>query len=153
MNVNLWLWVILLIVRYIKNVDGFAGCYRGLGARLGQNLVANIVYRRVSAKCPWTDEKPAPSGERPYPQQYQLSATRSGAWIRDTLGEMNQDFVVTLKKTTWDIVCVTASAVASQPFYVVAVRTMGQFVGRETSYKTLLQSIKHIYQNEGIPGE
>lgn len=136
-------------VRYIKNVDGFFGCYRGLEARLCQNIVSNTVYRRISTKCPWMDEKSA--NEPPFPQQYQLSSARSGAWIR-AFGHLNEDFIIAVKKAGWDIVCVTTSALASQPFYVVAVRTMGQFVGRGNSYRSLFQSFKHIYETEGISG-
>lgn len=126
------------------------GCYRGLGARLCQNVIQNAVYRRVASRYPWDDDRP--TREEPYPAQYSLSNTRSGAWIRSAIGEMNDDFVIALKKAGWDMVCVTASTIASQPFYVIAVRTMGQFVGRETSYKTIVQSITHIYENEGISG-
>lgn len=66
---------------------------------------------------------------------------------------MDEEFKIAVKRAGWDIVCVTASAIASQPFYVIAVRTMGQFVGRETSYKSLFQSIAYIFENEGITGK
>ncbi|ODM95084.1 Mitochondrial carrier 2 [Orchesella cincta] len=139
-------------LKYIKNVDGFLGCYRGLGARICQNVVANTVYKRVAARYPWEDDRRRGEQQQQYPQQYQLSSTRSGAWIRGVLGDMDADFIHAFKKAGWEIVCVTASTVASHPFYVVAVRTMGQFVGRENSYKSVIQSIGHIYESEGISG-
>lgn len=110
------------------------------------------MYRRVASRYPWDNDDKPNAGEEPYPVQYSLSNTRSGAWIRGALGGMDDNFVIALRKAGWEIVCVAASAAASHPFYVVAVRTMGQFVGRETSYKSIFQSISCIYENEGISG-
>ena len=35
---------------------------------------------------------------------------------------------------------------------VISVRCMAQFVGRETIYNTVVDSVVHIYNNEGIKG-
>lgn len=112
--------------------------------------MANAVYRRVAARYPWEGKREEQKTSRD--QQYQLSPTRSGNWIRSSIGDLDDDFLHAMKKAGWEIVCVTASAVASHPFYVIAVRSMGQFVGRETSYKSVLQSIGFIYENEGVAG-
>jgi len=45
-----------------------------------------------------------------------------------------EHLIETAKETGYEIVSVTIANIASQPFYVVAVRTMAQFVGRETKY-------------------
>lgn len=40
----------------------------------------------------------------------------------------------------------------TQPFHVVSVRMMAQFVGQETAYRTVTQSLYEIWSNEGILG-
>ena len=42
---------------------------------------------------------------------------------------------------------------ATQPLYVVAVRSMAQFVGGERKYNGLLSPFKEILQENGIIGE
>ncbi|KAJ8315096.1 hypothetical protein KUTeg_007246 [Tegillarca granosa] len=42
--------------------------------------------------------------------------------------------------------------IVSQPFHVIMIRSVAQFVGRETAYSTLWGSITEIYNNEGILG-
>ena len=44
------------------------------------------------------------------------------------------------------------SVIASQPFYVIAVRMMAQFVGRETQYPDILGSAVHIFTEQGLVG-
>lgn len=40
--------------------------------------------------------------------------------------------------------------VAAQPFQVVTIRMMAQFIGRETKYNTLIGSLIDIYKEEGL---
>lgn len=46
----------------------------------------------------------------------------------------------------------SAALVASQPFHVIAVRMMAQFVGRETKYTGLVASAREIYDESGLSG-
>nr|CAD7571127.1 unnamed protein product [Timema californicum] len=51
-----------------------------------------------------------------------------------------------------DIAAQAAAIIASQPFNVIAVRMMAQFVGAEKIYSGVLSSIGHIYHEEGLLG-
>lgn len=42
--------------------------------------------------------------------------------------------------------------IISQPFHVISVRMMAQFIGRESLYKSILGSIGEIYKTEGFLG-
>nr|CAD7395344.1 unnamed protein product [Timema poppensis] len=53
---------------------------------------------------------------------------------------------------TNDIAAQAAAIIASQPFNVIAVRMMAQFVGAEKIYSGVLSSIGHIYHEEGLLG-
>lgn len=58
-------------------------------------------------------------------------------------------FKVNLKR---DVVLTASCIVVTQPFHVISIRMMAQFVGRETLYKSLLGSMAEIYRHEGILG-
>jgi carrier protein len=120
-------------VKYIKSVDGFFGCYRGIAPRICQSIVSQTVYRRFASRNPFQEEKLENEETRGNRDQLKLSSARSGALIRGS--QVAEDFVSMAKNTGWEILSVTASTVASQPFYVIAVRSISQFVGRETKYK------------------
>ncbi|CAG7838271.1 unnamed protein product [Allacma fusca] len=110
-------------LRYLKSVDGFSGCYRGLTARLCGSTVSACVYNTLSKKVSISEDHTTDS-----------------------------DVPSFLKKTAVEIVCVTGSTIVAHPFHVIAVRTMAQFVGRETIYQSLWGSICEIYGKEGIKG-
>jgi len=40
----------LFSVGYIKRVDGFVGCYRGLGPKLCANAISSITYQKLYVK-------------------------------------------------------------------------------------------------------
>lgn len=58
-------------------------------------------------------------------------------------------FKMNLKR---DIVLTVSGVVISQPFHVVSVRMMAQFIGRESFYKSIFGSFAEIYSTEGITG-
>jgi len=51
-----------------------------------------------------------------------------------------------------DILTHTAAIVVSQPFHVITVRMMAQFVGKETKYTGIFGSIREIYTQNGLLG-
>jgi mitochondrial carrier len=63
--------------------------------------------------------------------------------------ECNQRFLMKLKR---DVVLHAAGIVLSQPFHVVSVRMMAQFVGREVKYTSVMGSILAIWRDEGVFG-
>jgi len=40
----------LFLVAYIKRVDGFVGCYRGLGPKLCASTISSITYQKLYVK-------------------------------------------------------------------------------------------------------
>lgn len=50
---------ILFSVRHIKSVDGYSGCYAGLGPKLTGNLLSVVVSQRIAdyIKGPQDDEE------------------------------------------------------------------------------------------------
>ncbi|PSN43983.1 hypothetical protein C0J52_17103 [Blattella germanica] len=53
---------------------------------------------------------------------------------------------------TRDIACRAAAIFTSQPFTVIAVRMMAQFVGGEKKYIGVFSSIREIYNENGVTG-
>lgn len=136
-------------LRYVKSVDGFAGCYRGLTARLCGSTVSACVYNTLSKKVSSRAGEGSNSEEQVHIGK--VSTFRSTSWVR-TDPAADSDVPEFLKKTALEIVCVTGSTIVAHPFHVIAVRTMAQFVGRETVYQSLWGSICEIYGREGIKG-
>jgi len=138
-------------LKYIKSVDGFLGCYRGLAPRLCQGIVSGAVFRQISARNPFS-LKCEPHSDR-YNRggsQVRLDSTRSGALVRGS--QVADDFIGLMTNTGWEIISVAVATIASQPFYVICVRSMAQFVGRETKYNSIFSAITTIFQEEGILG-
>lgn len=119
-------------IKFIKSVDGFKGCYKGLSAK----LLGVIASSTLSTKAievlgiDWPEIQDSPNiitDDEPVAQDYIRLARR-------------------------DIVLHTASLIISYPFQVISVRMMASFVGREEHYSTLLGAIASIYREDGILG-
>lgn len=117
-------------IAYIKSVDGFVGCYRGLGPKLCAYTINNITYQKVHEQITFENDSVAETDE-------------------DTAEQRSR---ICINNLIRDIVCRTASIVASQPFNVIAVRMMAEFVGGENKYCGIFSSIKEIFHENGIPG-
>jgi len=50
-------------VAYIKSVDGFVGCYRGLGPKLCASAVSGITYQKVYEGIKFEDDKTTKTDE------------------------------------------------------------------------------------------
>lgn len=116
---------------HIRQIDGFYGCYRGLAPKLVGSVVALVVSERVADKL---------GLDKPDEIKDDLDLSEE---------EMYVQFKTTLKR---DIVLMVSGIVASQPFHVISVRMMAQFVGRETLYTSILGSVAEIWKTEGIAG-
>lgn len=118
-------------VAYIKSVDGFVGCYRGLGPKLCASTVSGITYQKVYEGVRFEDNKVTTNVD-------ELSEE-----------ERRRRFLQDLSR---EIACRTCAIIASQPFTVIAVRMMAQFVGGENKYSGILCSIKEVYNENGLFG-
>lgn len=118
-------------VKYIKSVDGFSGLYTGLGPKVCGNLLSAI----AAQKC--ADYLKAPENEDLDYEEEETEEQRQQKW---------------LASIKCDVITHTAAIVISQPFHVITIRMMAQFVGKETKYVGLFGSIKEIYHQNGVLG-
>ncbi|XP_076760855.1 mitochondrial carrier homolog 2 [Xylocopa sonorina] len=119
-------------VKYIKNVDGFTGCYRGLIPRLCANTVSAVVFQKTSKSIKFKDE---PSKEI-YDGDLEESQTR-----KKCIYELIRDLISRV-----------IGIIVSHPLDVITLRMMAQFVGRETKYNGLFRSFVEVYEENGIMG-
>ncbi|XP_071442970.1 mitochondrial carrier homolog 2-like [Hetaerina americana] len=145
-------------VSYIKGVDGFSGCYRGLAPKLCSCLVSSLTYQRVRESWQFDWEKRRALGyggtgdttngdDEGVGDEDEDSESGGGEELSEE--EERRRFALCL---TRDVVGRTVAVVVSHPFQVVAVRTMAQFVGGETLYSGLFASFREIYREGGILG-
>lgn len=125
---------------FIKNVDGFYGCFRGLSAK----IVGNVLSAHFSEKI--ADDMGF--------EAVKEDSKRKGkedrmADPKEEIDQLDEQYKKQLKR---NLVVHTAGVVISHPFHVISIRMMAQFVGREKLYSGLWQSIKEIWSQEGIFG-
>lgn len=123
-------------VKYIKSVDGFTGCYRGLMPKICGSLTCVFVNEKVVEILDKNERKNRSSPE--------IDAEDESENV-----DPKKKFVITLKR---DIISRISAIIVSQPFHVITVRMMAQFVGRETKYDGIFSSITEIYNQNGILG-
>lgn len=139
---------------YIKQVDGFTGCFRGLSAKILGNLLSAHYSERIADElgleaCPKDGEGRSRGGQggragdkKKIDSDLELDEDDDGA-------KLDEQFKKQLKR---NLVVHTAGVIISQPFHVVSVRMMAQFVGRERIYNGLWSSIREIWAQEGVFG-
>lgn len=101
-------------MKHIKTVDGFSGCYRGLVPKIVGNTVGALASQKVLDSFDF--DKPIDSQDD-----------------NRTEAEKERDRYV--KTLTKEVVSRFTAIVFSQPFHVITIRMMAQFVGGETKYK------------------
>ncbi|KAJ8667575.1 hypothetical protein QAD02_009238 [Eretmocerus hayati] len=119
-------------LRYIKGVDGFAGCYRGLVPKLCAQTLYAVSFDKATKAVEFED----PADES-VPIDDLEDKERDKRYV--------QEFFRSLIGRTVGII-------VSHPFDVIAVRMMAQFIGGETKYVTLVGSIGEVYRENGISG-
>lgn len=121
-------------VKHIKSVDGFAGCYKGLGPKVTGNLLSAVVTQKIIDYL--EREREDDNGDE-------------NNEAEDTEEERKKRFIKSVK---CDLITHTAAIIVSQPFHVITVRMMAQFIGRETKYMGLFSAIREIYKQNGLLG-
>ncbi|KAG6797713.1 mitochondrial carrier 2 isoform X1 [Apis mellifera caucasica] len=121
-------------VRYIKNVDGFTGCYRGLIPKLCAYTMSAVAFEKTSKSIKFKDE---PSKE-----------------IYDCDLEESQKHKKYIYEFIRDLISRMIGIIVSHPLDVIALRMMAQFVGGETKYKYIINLISfvEVYKENGIMG-
>lgn len=125
---------------YIKQVDGLSGCFRGLSAKILGNVISAHYSERIADELGLEACKDADAKRK----------KRDGIVdADDENAQLDEQFKKQLKR---NLVVHTAGVVISQPFHVISIRMMAQFVGREKVYSGVLQSIREIWSQDGILG-
>lgn len=129
--------------RNIARSDGWRALYRGVGAQLMEDFIelaaGNLLYPVIHSavhKIPM----PFQSGE-----QGDVPDTEPAFSLHSILTRGTRRFLVGLTNQ-----CLVQ--VIIQPFHVITVRTMAQYIGKENSYNGLYSSVKEIYNTEGFSG-
>lgn len=121
------------LVQYLSHIgqqDGFFGLYRGLVPRVYTALTFNLSRRLANEML----EKHFTEDEIHDSDDAVVACTKMA------------------KACTKDSIAEIVGLAISHPFYVIAVRSMSQFIGRETAYDNLLSSVAEILENEGVSG-
>ncbi|XP_037815185.1 mitochondrial carrier homolog 2 [Lucilia sericata] len=116
---------------HIRKIDGFYGSYRGLTPKLVGSICSMIFSEKIANRL----------------GLQAMEDKKDEDLLTDE--ELYLQFKVNLKR---DVVLSVSGIVISQPFHVISVRMMAQFIGRETIYKSIMGSIAEIYRTEGIMG-
>ena len=66
--------------------------------------------------------------------------------------EVSSSFDQVIKETTQEMMAHSAATLITHPFHMITLRDMVQFIGRESKYCGLYDSIATIYQEASIPG-
>lgn len=69
-----------------------------------------------------------------------------------TLATDSEKILNFIKRTSQESLAYAAAITAAQPFRVISIRMMAQFIGRETKYNSVLGSLVDIYNEEGLSG-
>ncbi|KAI0983625.1 hypothetical protein GJ496_002795 [Pomphorhynchus laevis] len=126
-STRMYLPGVFTYMRYIYIVDGPSGLFRGLGC----SIVNGIVMR-------WTN-----------------SFTKEYIEDRIPYSSSNKSSIAKFtRKTMVEIVASSWAVLLSQPFYIMTIRCMSQFIGGETVYSSfnIFKNLSVIYDNHGFQG-
>uniref|UniRef100_A0A673X019 Mitochondrial carrier homolog 2 n=1 Tax=Salmo trutta TaxID=8032 RepID=A0A673X019_SALTR len=109
--------------KHIIKIDGKAGLFNGLAPRLCAGTIGTLVHSRVL--CLFF------SMLLPFQSKYSDLFHSS---------------------TTKEMIARSCATIVTHPFHVITLRCMVQFIGRETKYSGVFDSIVTVYKNEGVLG-
>uniref|UniRef100_A0A0A9YYS4 Mitochondrial carrier 2 n=1 Tax=Lygus hesperus TaxID=30085 RepID=A0A0A9YYS4_LYGHE len=120
-------------VKYIKTMDGFSGCFRGVVPKLMGRTIGSAAATTAVSYLE-LDKKDGESED----EQKELSEDEKVSILRSSLVK--------------DIAGRTCLVFVSHPFLVISNRMMAQFVGGEDVYSGFFSSIREILREQGISG-
>ncbi|XP_011518263.1 mitochondrial carrier homolog 2 isoform X3 [Homo sapiens] len=119
--------------QHIASIDGRRGLFTGLTPRLCSGVLGTVVHGKVL-------------------QHYQESDKGEELGPGNVQKEVSSSFDHVIKETTREMIARSAATLITHPFHVITLRSMVQFIGRESKYCGLCDSIITIYREEGILG-
>uniref|UniRef100_I3JK39 Mitochondrial carrier homolog 2 n=1 Tax=Oreochromis niloticus TaxID=8128 RepID=I3JK39_ORENI len=108
--------------KHIIRIDGRAGLFKGLGPRLCAGTIGTVVHSKVVQIL--------------------------GGQQKDKESSLQQ----VVNETTREMIARSCATIVTHPFHVITLRCMVQFIGRETKYSGVFDSIITVYREEGILG-
>ncbi|CAF2566421.1 unnamed protein product [Rotaria sp. Silwood2] len=116
-------------LKYVYNIDGVMGLYRGFGCTFLSKMV-----------CWYTTTK--------------VDQILGPVELTVTTDDNKPRWDICIKKTLREVRCQSWGILLSHPFQVMAIRCMGQFIGREKVYSSIniFQNFQEIYDKQGIGG-
>ncbi|XP_062845533.1 mitochondrial carrier homolog 2 [Trichomycterus rosablanca] len=116
--------------KHIIKIDGKKGLFKGLTPRLFAGTIGTVVHSKVLQKC----------------QESKLEVM--GVGQKSEEGSLQH----VVNETTREMIARSCATVVTHPFHVITLRCMVQFIGRETKYSGIFDSVVTIYKEEGILG-
>ncbi|KAF4094439.1 hypothetical protein AMELA_G00014980 [Ameiurus melas] len=116
--------------KHIIEIDGKSGLFKGLAPRLCAGTIGTIVHSKVLQKC----------------HEKKLEVMNSGQKTEE--GSLQH----VVNETTKEMIARSCATIVTHPFHVITLRCMVQFIGRETKYSGVFDSIITVYREEGILG-
>uniref|UniRef100_A0A3P8Z3B7 Mitochondrial carrier homolog 2 n=1 Tax=Esox lucius TaxID=8010 RepID=A0A3P8Z3B7_ESOLU len=110
--------------KHIIKIDGKVGLFNGLAPRLCAGTIGTLVHSRV---------------------------LQEAVLVLIILHSGRHQFSV-LPQTTKEMIARSCATIVTHPFHVITLRCMVQFIGRETKYSGVFDSIITVYKQEGVLG-
>uniref|UniRef100_A0AAQ5YLX6 Mitochondrial carrier homolog 2 n=1 Tax=Amphiprion ocellaris TaxID=80972 RepID=A0AAQ5YLX6_AMPOC len=111
--------------KHIIKIDGKVGLFKGLGPRLCAGTIGTVVHSKVV--------------------QVSLKKNKYKSSVA-------VDCFLSFPQTTKEMIARSCATIVTHPFHVITLRCMVQFIGRETKYSGVFDSIVMVYREEGILG-
>ncbi|XP_049621348.1 mitochondrial carrier homolog 1 isoform X2 [Suncus etruscus] len=115
--------------KYIVQVDGKIGLFRGLSPRLMSNALSTVTRGSMKKVFP--------------PDEMEQVSNKD---------DMKTSLRKVVKETSYEMMMQCVSRMLAHPLHVISMRCMVQFVGREAKYSGVLSSIGKIFKEEGLLG-
>uniref|UniRef100_A0A8C6N3P4 Mitochondrial carrier homolog 2 n=1 Tax=Mus spicilegus TaxID=10103 RepID=A0A8C6N3P4_MUSSI len=128
--------------QHIASIDGRRGLFTGLTPRLCSGVLGTVVHGKV---LQYYQES-----EKPEISVFAFDFQELGSVTVQK--ECSSSFDRVIKETTREMIARSAATLITHPFHVITLRSMVQFIGRESKYCGLCDSIVTIYREEGIVG-
>uniref|UniRef100_A0A667XM75 Mitochondrial carrier homolog 2 n=1 Tax=Myripristis murdjan TaxID=586833 RepID=A0A667XM75_9TELE len=124
--------------KHIIKIDGKAGLFNGLAPRLCAGTIGTVVHSKVVQV----------SLEVQKPDELFMASDLYKKKRKKKKGQR----LFADKLTTKEMIARSCATIVTHPFHVITLRCMVQFIGRETKYSGVFDSIITVYREEGIMG-
>eukprot|EP00118_Oscarella_pearsei_P025636 m.308503 g.308503 ORF g.308503 m.308503 type:complete len:296 (+) comp44133_c0_seq1:321-1208(+) len=118
-------------IGHIRSVDGIFGLYRGLLPRLLEHAVGTLAGDYALSRIPLNRRDIDLNPRTCHLSEYALFKVKEGGRL---------------------CLARAVAVIASHPLYIISLRSIVQFVGRETLYSSIPSALSEIVHRDGFPG-